>query len=153
MRSTFRPPSTAPCSTPSFWPEVYIDLIGARQSQLILAAETRDTAPAPTAKCRAATRRTRCARVTEADRQRIGPLSPPWRQPIWNDFLLQLACLSSALRRRNLRRLSGGLPFQVFWRYDDEIDRISIRAGNPPSRTEVAMISRGEGEQQPGHSI
>ena len=62
--------------------EVYIDLIGARQSQLILASETRDHAqPAELAKCRGGSARCRWRR--ESPRQtatRIGPLSPPWRQ-------------------------------------------------------------------------
>ena len=59
--------------------EVYIDLIGARQSQLILATEARDY---PRRRNGEMPRRQRpvplAPRITEADRWRIGILSPPW---------------------------------------------------------------------------
>jgi DNA polymerase III subunit epsilon len=69
--------------------EVYIDLIGARQSQLILAAEARDTRAAG---CGEMPRRQRefplAPRITDEDRAahrsfiaRLGD------KPIWNDFL------------------------------------------------------------------
>ena len=62
--------------------EVYIDLIGARQSQLILASEARDTVRllAAPAKCRGGSGRYRsCREVTEGPTaRRIGTLSSPW---------------------------------------------------------------------------
>ena len=69
--------------------EVYIDLIGARQSQLILAAETRDTRTAGHGEM---PRRQRevplVARVTEADRAAHRDfVLTLGDKPIWNDFL------------------------------------------------------------------
>ena len=80
MRSTIpAAPSTAPCSTPSCLAEVYIDLIGARQSQLILATETRDARaggygemPRRSARCRS--RRGSPMKIARP----IGLLSPRW---------------------------------------------------------------------------
>jgi DNA polymerase-3 subunit epsilon len=70
--------------------EVYIDLIGARQSQLILAAEVRDTRAAAHGEM---PRRQRdiplMPRVTDADRaahrEFVVTLGD---RPIWNDFLI-----------------------------------------------------------------
>ena len=70
--------------------EVYIDLIGARQSQLILASETRDTRAGRTRRDAAAAARGRrsASRITDADREAhrafIATLGD---KPIWNDFL------------------------------------------------------------------
>jgi DNA polymerase-3 subunit epsilon len=69
--------------------EVYIDLIGARQSQLILAAESRETRASGHGEM---PRRQRLQpllpRVTEADRAAhrdfVATLGD---KPIWNDFL------------------------------------------------------------------
>src|SRR5882757_3272759 len=69
--------------------EVYIDLIGARQSQLILAAETRETRAGWDGEM---PRRQRLAplapRITDADREAhrafVATLGD---KPIWNDFL------------------------------------------------------------------
>jgi DNA polymerase-3 subunit epsilon len=69
--------------------EVYIDLIGARQSQLILAAESRDTRASGYGEM---PRRQRLEpllpRVTESDRAAhrdfVATLGD---KPIWNDFL------------------------------------------------------------------
>ena len=69
--------------------EVYIDLIGARQSQLILAAEVRDTREGATGDM---PRRQRteplAARISEADRTAhrafVATLGD---KPVWNDFL------------------------------------------------------------------
>ncbi len=60
--------------------EVYIDLIGARQSQLILASETRDARqPADTAKRRGGSARCRWRRESPTQTARpIAPSSPPW---------------------------------------------------------------------------
>src|SRR6202030_3538078 len=69
--------------------EVYIDLIGARQSQLILAAESRDTRAAVHGEM---PRRQREAplppRLTEADRAAHRDfVLTLGEKPIWNDFL------------------------------------------------------------------
>ena len=70
--------------------EVYIDLIGARQSQLILAAETtRYRVAAATAKCRGGSARCRWCRdrprkTALAHRAFVATLGD---KPIWNDFL------------------------------------------------------------------
>jgi len=69
--------------------EVYIDLIGARQSQLILASETRDTRAGGIGEM---PRRQRLVplmpRITEADRAAhrdfVATLGD---KPVWNDFL------------------------------------------------------------------
>jgi DNA polymerase-3 subunit epsilon len=69
--------------------EVYIDLIGARQSQLILAAETRDSRRGGYGEMPRRQRTEPLApRVTEADRAAhrafVATLGD---KPIWNDFL------------------------------------------------------------------
>ena len=70
--------------------EVYIDLIGARQSQLILAAEVRDSrSRRASAKCRGGSASEPLApRITDADREAhrafVATLGD---KPIWNDFL------------------------------------------------------------------
>src|SRR6202161_2270822 len=69
--------------------EVYIDLIGARQSQLILATETRESRAGGVGEM---PRRQRTAplapRVTEADRTaHRGLVATLGEKPIWNDFL------------------------------------------------------------------
>jgi DNA polymerase-3 subunit epsilon len=69
--------------------EVYIDLIGARQSQLILAAETRDTRTGGYGEMPRRQRQVPLEpRVTDADRaahrEFIATLGD---KPIWNDFL------------------------------------------------------------------
>ena len=69
--------------------EVYIDLIGARQSQLILAAESRDTRAAGYGEMPRRQRLEPLApRVTDADRaahrEFIATLGD---KPIWNDFV------------------------------------------------------------------
>ena len=60
--------------------EVYIDLIGARQSQLILASETRESRrPAATAKCRGGSAKCRSRRGSPTPiAKRIAPSSPRW---------------------------------------------------------------------------
>jgi DNA polymerase-3 subunit epsilon len=69
--------------------EVYIDLIGARQSQLILASESRDTRAAAYGEMPRRQREVPLAvRITEADRAAhrdfVVTLGD---KPIWNDFL------------------------------------------------------------------
>jgi DNA polymerase III subunit epsilon len=69
--------------------EVYIDLIGARQSQLILAAESRDTRSGGHGEMPRRQREAPLApRVTGADRVAhrdfVATLGD---RPIWNDFL------------------------------------------------------------------
>ena len=69
--------------------EVYIDLIGARQSQLILATETRDARAGGYGEMPRRQREAPLApRVTEADRAAhrafVATLGD---KPIWNDFL------------------------------------------------------------------
>jgi DNA polymerase-3 subunit epsilon len=69
--------------------EVYIDLIGARQSQLILASESRDTRAASYGDTPRRQRDVPLApRITEADRAAhrdfVVTLGD---KPIWNDFL------------------------------------------------------------------
>jgi DNA polymerase III subunit epsilon len=69
--------------------EVYIDLIGARQSQLILASEIRETRAGRTGEMPRRQRETPLApRITDADREAhrafIATLGD---KPIWNDFL------------------------------------------------------------------
>jgi len=68
--------------------EVYIDLIGARQSQLILASETRETRAGRTGEMPRRQRETPLVpRITDADREAhrafIATLGD---KPIWNDF-------------------------------------------------------------------
>ena len=59
--------------------EVYIDLIGARQSQLILASETRDARAGGLARCRGGSARRRwCRGSPTPTARRIGPSSPRW---------------------------------------------------------------------------
>ena len=59
--------------------EVYIDLIGARQSQLILASETRDARAGGSAIRRGGSARCRWRRGSPTPTaRRIAPLSPPW---------------------------------------------------------------------------
>jgi len=69
--------------------EVYIDLIGARQSQLILAAEPATRAPRGTAKCRGGSARCRWRRdISEEDRlAHRAFVATLGDKPIWNDFL------------------------------------------------------------------
>src|SRR3984893_10596235 len=67
--------------------EVYIDLIGARQSQLILATEGRDTRAAGYGEIQGRQRSIPLApRIPEADRIAHGAFAPPrGEKPIWND--------------------------------------------------------------------
>ena len=59
--------------------EVYIDLIGARQSQLILASETRDARTGGLAKCRGGSARCRWRRASPMPTApRTGLSSPRW---------------------------------------------------------------------------
>src|ERR1700692_4719772 len=69
--------------------EVYIDLIGARQSQLILAAETRDTRAGGTAKRpRRHPSPPLAPQITEDDRAPQRAFVPTLgKKPIWSDFL------------------------------------------------------------------
>jgi DNA polymerase-3 subunit epsilon len=69
--------------------EVYIDLIGARQSQLILAAETRDIRMSGVGEMPRRQREVPLApRVTEADRAAHRDfVLTLGDKPIWNDFL------------------------------------------------------------------
>ena len=69
--------------------EVYIDLIGARQSQLILASETRDTRVAGHGEMPRRQREIPLApRLTEADRAAHRDfVLTLGDKPIWNDFL------------------------------------------------------------------
>jgi DNA polymerase-3 subunit epsilon len=69
--------------------EVYIDLIGARQSQLILAAETRDTRAGGYGEMPRRQRAEPLApRVTEADRAAHRAfVATLGEKPIWSDFL------------------------------------------------------------------
>jgi DNA polymerase-3 subunit epsilon len=69
--------------------EVYIDLIGARQSQLILASETREARAGRSGEMPRRQRETPLApRITDADREAhrafVATLGD---KPIWNDFL------------------------------------------------------------------
>jgi len=69
--------------------EVYIDLIGARQSQLILASETRESRNERTGDTPRRQRETPLMpRVTDADREAhrafVATLGD---KPIWNEFL------------------------------------------------------------------
>ena len=69
--------------------EVYIDLIGARQSQLILASETRETRAGRTGETPRRQREVPLApRITDNDREEhrafVATLGD---KPIWNDFL------------------------------------------------------------------
>ena len=69
--------------------EVYVDLIGARQSQLILAAETRDTRAGGAGETPRRQREVPLApRITDADREMhrafVATLGD---KPIWNEFL------------------------------------------------------------------
>ena len=73
--------------------EVYIDLIGARQSQLILASETRRGADRrTTAKCRGGSAKCRWRRGSPTLTARpIAPSLPRLGdKPIWNEFLTSL---------------------------------------------------------------
>src|SRR6202163_3060141 len=69
--------------------EVYIDLIGARQSQLVLAAETRETRAGGAGERPGRLRRPPLApRVTEDDRAAHRAFVPTLGdKPIWSDFL------------------------------------------------------------------
>src|SRR3984957_11659992 len=69
--------------------EVYIDLIGARQSQLILAAETTDARGAAYGEMPRRQREVPLApRLTEENRLAHRPFTPPLgEKPVWNDFL------------------------------------------------------------------
>src|SRR6202011_4956980 len=69
--------------------EVYIDLIGARQSQLILAAETRYTRTGGYGEAPRRQREVALApRITEADRiAHRAFVATLGEKPIWNDFL------------------------------------------------------------------
>src|ERR1700737_1525070 len=71
--------------------EVYIDLIGARQSQLILATEVRDAGAGGYGEMPRRQRLVPLApRITEADREgHRALLATLGDQPIWNEFLLQ----------------------------------------------------------------
>ena len=80
--------------------EVYIDLIGARQSQLILASETRVTVSSGLGETPRRQREVPLApRITDADREAhrafVATLGD---KPIWNDFL-------AAARRKTLLRI------------------------------------------------
>src|ERR1700720_1432138 len=70
-------------------PEVYIDLIGARQSQLILASESRETRPGGYGEMPRRQREVALApRITEADRiAHRAFVATLGDKPIWNDFL------------------------------------------------------------------
>ena len=140
--------------------EVYIDLIGARQSQLILARrssryprrrERRNAAaaaPVPLA-----------PRVTEADRAAhrafVATLGD---KPIWNDFLARARLklrLQAWLARALARCLGGGgsLPFHVLAVQADKIDGIEHQRREAAVAHRVAMISRANGNNSRGHSI
>src|ERR1700732_999573 len=69
--------------------EVYIDLIGARQSQLILAAETRDTGAGGYGEMPRRQREVPLApRESEPVRATHRAFVLTWgKKPIWNDFL------------------------------------------------------------------
>jgi DNA polymerase-3 subunit epsilon len=69
--------------------EVYIDLIGARQSQLILASETRETRAGRTGEMPRRQRETPLVpRITDADREAHRAFTATLGdKPIWNDFL------------------------------------------------------------------
>jgi DNA polymerase-3 subunit epsilon len=78
--------------------EVYIDLIGARQSQLILASETRDIAGGGPAKCRGGSARRRWRRESPTPTaKRIGPSSPRWATSRSGTIFCRLAAFSRAL--------------------------------------------------------
>ena len=81
--------------------EVYIDLIGARQSQLILASETRVTVSSGFGETPRRQREVPLApRITDADREAhrafIATLGD---KPIWNDFLPAAAASSGRVER------------------------------------------------------
>ncbi len=90
MRSTIPAvPSTGPCSNSELLAEVYIDLIGARQSQLILASETRASQTGGIGETPRRQRKVALApRITDADREAhrafVATLGD---KPIWNEFL------------------------------------------------------------------
>jgi len=78
--------------------EVYIDLIGARQSQLLLAAEARDILVSGVGELPRRQREIPLApRLTEADRAAHRAfILTLGDKPIWNDFLPAMAAVSSA---------------------------------------------------------
>jgi len=78
--------------------EVYIDLIGARQSQLLLAAEARDILVSGVGELPRRQREIPLApRLTEADRAAHRAfILTLGDKPIWNDFLPATAAVSSA---------------------------------------------------------
>ena len=129
--------------------EVYIDLIGARQSQLILAAETRETRGGGYGEMPRRQREVPLVpRISEEDRAAhrafIATLGD---KPIWNDFLgvvaeplaISLACAA----------LGGGLSFHVLAIQADEIHGVEHQG------REAAVAHGGrndlarEREQQP----
>ena len=139
--------------------EVYIDLIGARQSQLILAPKPairraggygempRRQRPVPLA-----------PRVTEADRARASGLCRhAGRQADLERFSAVRRSRDAQLERLarlDLRGLCAAACRSMFWRYrPTKSTGSSISGGKPPSRTEVAMISRANGNNSRGHSI
>ena len=134
--------------------EVYIDLIGARQSQLILAAETRETRGGGYGEMPRRQREVPLVpRISEEDRAAhrafIATLGD---KPIWNDFL-------GAASTEPLSSAWPAPPWaaacrSMFWRYrPTKSTGSSIKGGKPPSRTAVAMISRANGNNSRGHSI
>ena len=137
--------------------EVYIDLIGARQSQLILASETRVTVSNGFGETPRRQREVPLApRITEADREAhrafVATLGD---KPIWNDFLERPSGVWPLALEFGLARLCAGsglcrsLPFHVLAVQTDEIDGIEHQ------RRETAVAHRGrddfarEREQQP----
>jgi len=127
--------------------EVYIDLIGARQSQLtwrprpaMRARRVRRNAAAATPDTAGATGQRSRSRAHQAFVATLGD------KPIWKIFW---ALFSSALPGRPVRQPA----FQVLAVRPTKSTGSSISGGKPPSRTEVAMISRANGNSSRGHSI
>ena len=129
--------------------EVYIDLIGARQSQLILASETRSDAGRRLGEMPRRQREMPLApRITEADREAhrafVATLGD---KPIWNEFLRAAGlasarlCAGSGLRRR--------LPLHVLAVQADEIDGIQHQGREAAVAHGGGDDLAGEREQQP----
>src|SRR3984957_9952310 len=151
--------------------EVYIDLIGARQSQLILAAETRETRANGHGEM---SRRQRLepllSRVTEADRAAHRAfVATLCDKPIWDDFLsvyivfkrkpartgagqipvsVKKTRQARSLARFDLRRL-GGLPFEILAVQTDEINGIQHQRRKSAIAHRSCDDLASEREQQP----
>jgi DNA polymerase-3 subunit epsilon len=124
--------------------EVYVELIGARQAQLVLGASRG---------CRAGPGepiivRQRPCRWSGASRRGTRGASRVYRHARRKRDLARLR--QFGLTGCDAGRGRGGKPLAV---ESDEIDRIEQQRGKPPLRTAVATISRANGNSSRGHSI